>query len=167
MTWKHSGHDNTIKKNKNKKKPTQQNFKSAPLTSAPLQCWCCSQKPNVHRVASVYYKKTVLINHKTNRRTHTERPCPLMCIQQISFLRFQKLTIPAQDASILPPFSSSELSQSPCPPAAVSYQKQPLFKCCSILKLVNLTAPRAAYYLIHHPPTLLQRAVTAHSVAWS
>lgn len=91
-------------------------FQSAPLTSGHVQCWCCLQKQNVHRVALVYYKNTVLINQKTNRRTRTERPCPLMWILQISFPRFQKLTIPAQESHIHFP-----LVPSPCPPATVWY----------------------------------------------
>lgn len=72
-----SGNDITrFKSPKKIKIRTWQNFKSAPLTSGPVQCWCCFQSQNVHRAALVYYKTTVLINHKTNRRTHTERPCP-------------------------------------------------------------------------------------------
>lgn len=59
------------------------------LTSAPVQCWCCFQKQNVHRVALGYYKKLYWLTIRQTDAHDRELPCPLMWIQLISFSVFK------------------------------------------------------------------------------
>lgn len=70
------------------------------------------QSQNVHRAALVYYKQAVLINHRTNRRTHA-----LQCKStNFSFLLFQTLTSPARARRIH--FDLIHPLQRSTPPAA-------------------------------------------------
>lgn len=125
----------------------------------------------------VYYKTTVLINHKTNRRTHTECPCPLMRIQQISALSFQKLTIPPQETR--PFYSGVILSLLCCSDHAVLLLQlkpaviQMLFNfqtgeyTCSTSSFSLMDQRlKSKDFFIHHPLRLLKRNVS-YPHCWS